>query len=98
MEMNGADVDRRLEELQSQLDRLRETTDEKAQSVERRIEALIEHDRNSVREIHEQPVKELREHAASRPRSVSPRLGPRKRGSTVPRLGSSRSRLTFIVD
>jgi hypothetical protein len=65
MDMNGADVDRRLEELQSQLDRLQEATQENAQAVERRIEALIEHERNSIREIHEQPVKELREHAAS---------------------------------
>jgi hypothetical protein len=65
MELNVVDVERRLEEMQSQLDRLRETTEEKAQSVERRIEALIEHERNTLREIHEQPLKELREHAAS---------------------------------
>lgn len=65
MESNVADVDRRLELLESQLNRLRETTEENAQSVERRIEALIEHERNALREIHEQPVKELREHAAS---------------------------------
>ena len=65
MESNGGDVDRRLELLESQLNRLRETTEENAQSVERRIEALIEHERNALREIHEEPVKELREHAAS---------------------------------
>lgn len=66
MELNNVvDVERRLEEMQSQLDRLRETTEEKAQAVERRIEALIEHERNTLREIHEQPLKELREHAAS---------------------------------
>jgi hypothetical protein len=65
MESNVADVDRRLELLESQLNRLRETTEENAQSVERRIEALIEHERDALREIHEQPVKELREHAAS---------------------------------
>jgi hypothetical protein len=65
MELNVVDVERRLEEMQSQLDRLRETTEEKAQAVERRIEALIEHERNTLREIHEQPLKELREHAAS---------------------------------
>jgi hypothetical protein len=60
-----SDVDRRLELLESQLNRLRETTDEKTQFVERRIEVLIEQDRNALREIHEQPVRELREHAAS---------------------------------
>ncbi len=60
-----SDVDRRLEVLESQLNRLRETTEENAQSVDRRIEALIEHERSALREIHEQPVKELREHAAS---------------------------------
>ena len=65
LESNASDVDRRLELLESQLNRLRETTEENAQSVERRIEALIEHERNALREIHEQPVKELREHAAS---------------------------------
>jgi hypothetical protein len=65
MELNVSDVDRRLEELESQLIRLRDTTEQNAQSVERRIEALIEHERNALREIHEQPVKELREHAAS---------------------------------
>jgi hypothetical protein len=65
MELNVVDVERRLEEMQSQLDRLRVTTEENAQSVERRIEALIEHERNTLRELHEQPLKELREHAAS---------------------------------
>ena len=65
MELNVVDVERRLEEMQSQLDRLKETTEENAHSVERRIEALIEHERNTLREIHEQPLKELREHAAS---------------------------------
>jgi hypothetical protein len=60
-----SDVDRRLELLESQLNRLRESTEENAQSVERRIEALVEHERNALREIHEEPVKELREHAAS---------------------------------
>ena len=65
MESNVSDVDRRLEELESQLNRLREATEENAQSVERRIEALIEHERNALREIHDEPVRELREHAAS---------------------------------
>ena len=65
MESNAADVEGRLDQLQSQLDRLRETTEENAQSVDRRIEALLEHERNILREIHEQPLKELREHATS---------------------------------
>lgn len=64
MESN-VDVDRRLELLESQLNQLRESTEANAQSVERRFEALIEHERNALREIHEHPVKELREHAAS---------------------------------
>lgn len=65
MQSNVADVDRRLELLESQLNRLRDTTEANAQSVERRFETLIEHERNALREIHEHPVRELREHAAS---------------------------------
>ena len=65
MELDVVEVERRLEQMQSQLDRLRQTTEENAQTVERRIEALIEHERNTLRELHEQPLKELREHAAS---------------------------------
>jgi hypothetical protein len=59
-----ADLGRRLEQLQTQLDRLREATEANAQAMQRRVEALIEHERY-LREIHEQPVTELREHAAS---------------------------------
>ena len=62
---SNADVDRRLELLESQLNRLRESTEANAQSVERRFEALIEHERNTLMAIHEHPVRELREHAAS---------------------------------
>lgn len=51
--------------LHAQLERLRQTTEEKTRSVERRLETLIEQEWSALKEIHEQPVRELREHAAS---------------------------------
>src|SRR4029434_3115168 len=75
MEVNSSELERHLSDLQLQIERLRQMSDVNMHAVEQQLAGIAEHSEDlkrwaittedTLRQTYEQPVKELREHAAS---------------------------------